>query len=65
MFLKALYGACIGLVAFTLLFLAPHGSGLVASASPEKVERDPNGGPIRPGGASRGPRYVWSGYRGK
>lgn len=63
--MKALYGACLGLVAFTLFFLGPGGFG-VSKAAPAKVKRD---GDKVVGNRTgyRGPRYVFIGgyYRGK
>jgi len=69
MLFKALYGASLGLMGFMLLFMAPSGSGLVTSASPDKVERAAPSAPTRGTSRSRtrGPRYIWAGgySRGK
>ena len=66
MFMKALYGACLGIIAFTLFFIGPSGWS-VTKASPQKVKRDGQKYVGRSGSRHRGPRYVFIGgyYRGK
>lgn len=66
MFFKALYGVSMGVMAFTMLFMAPNGRVLVKSASPDKVQKAaPTGSSKGTRSRSRGPRYVWISHHGK
>lgn len=63
MITKALFGACLGVSCFTMLFLAPSGKLLVGGASPEKVQRKT--GPTGRTGSSSRYMFVGGYYRGK